>query len=162
MDAKALQAIPGVGASIAEKIVEFLQTGSVAAIEKLRAKIPAGVRAMTVVPGLGPRKAMLLYEQLGIDSVAGLEEAIAEGRLAGLRGFGAKTAENLLHGIQLARARDRPGADRHRDGHGRGDRRGHCRPCPGVCGAPTPARCAGCGRPSATSTSWPPPRTRGP
>ncbi len=104
MDAKALQAIPGVGASIAEKIVEFLQTGSVAAIEKLRAKIPAGVRAMTVVPGLGPRKAMVLYEQLGIDSVAGLEEAIAEGRLAGLRGFGAKTAENLLHGIQLARA----------------------------------------------------------
>jgi DNA polymerase (family 10) len=104
LDSKGLQAIPGVGASIAEKIVEFFQTGTVAAIEKLRAKIPAGVRAMTVVPGLGPRKAMVLYEQLGIDSVAGLEEAIAEGRLAGVRGFGPKTAENLLHGIQLARA----------------------------------------------------------
>src|SRR5882672_166383 len=52
LDAKALQVIPGVGASIAEKIVEYLQTGSVAAVEELRAKIPAGVRAMTVVPGL--------------------------------------------------------------------------------------------------------------
>ena len=104
LDAKALQKISGVGASIAEKIVEYFGTGQIAAVEELRAKIPAGVRAMTVVPGLGPRKAMQLYEELGIASVAELEEAIGEGRLKGLRGFGPKTAENLLHGIALARA----------------------------------------------------------
>jgi DNA polymerase/3'-5' exonuclease PolX len=104
LDVKALQQIPGVGASIAEKIVEYFTTGQVAAIEALRAKIPAGVRAMTVVPGLGPKKAMVLYEELGIASVAELEEAIKEGRLGGLRGFGPKTAENLLHGIELTRA----------------------------------------------------------
>lgn len=104
LDAKALQKISGVGASIAEKIVEYFGTGQIAAVEELRAKIPAGVRAMTVVPGLGPRKAMQLYEELGIASVAELEEAIGEGRLKGLRGFGPKTAENLLHGIELARA----------------------------------------------------------
>src|SRR5262245_9379773 len=79
LDANGRQASRGLGASIAEKIIDFFQTGTVAAIEKLRAKIPAGVRAMTAVPGLGPRKAMVLYEQLGIDSVAGLEEAIADG-----------------------------------------------------------------------------------
>jgi DNA polymerase (family 10) len=104
LDAKALQKIPGVGASIAEKIVEYFATGQIAAVEALRAKIPAGVRAMTVVPGLGPRKAMVLYEELGISSAAELEEAIREGRLSGLRGFGKKTAENLLHGIELARS----------------------------------------------------------
>src|SRR5512147_343059 len=104
LDARALQKIPGIGASIAEKIVEYFGTGRVAAVEELRAKIPAGVRAMTVVPGLGPRKAMQLYEELGIASVAELETAIREDRLKGLRGFGPKTAENLLRGIELARA----------------------------------------------------------
>jgi DNA polymerase (family 10) len=44
---------------------------------------------------------MELYEELGIDSVDALEEAIRGGKLAGLRGFGAKTEENLLHGIEL-------------------------------------------------------------
>jgi DNA polymerase (family 10) len=53
LDAKALQKISGVGASIAEKIVEYFGTGQIAAVEELRAKIPAGVRAMTVVPGHG-------------------------------------------------------------------------------------------------------------
>src|SRR5215217_2877197 len=66
LDAKALQKIPGVGASIAEKIVEYFARGQIAAVEALRAKIPAGVRAMTVIPGLGPKKAMLLYQELGI------------------------------------------------------------------------------------------------
>src|SRR6185369_7284289 len=104
LDAKELQKISGVGASIADKITEYFESGKIAAIEELRAKIPAGVRAMTVIPGLGPRKAMMLYEELGISSVAELEEAIREDRLKGLRGFGAKTAENLLHGIELSRA----------------------------------------------------------
>jgi len=104
LDAKELQKISGVGASIAEKITEYFENGQIAAIEALRAKIPAGVRAMTVIPGLGPRKAMMLYEELGISSVAELEEAIKDDRLKGLRGFGAKTAENLLHGIELSRA----------------------------------------------------------
>jgi len=104
LDAKELQKISGVGASIADKITEYFESGKIAAIEELRAKIPAGVRAMTVIPGLGPRKAMMLYEELGISSVAELEEAIRDDRLKGLRGFGAKTAENLLHGIELSRA----------------------------------------------------------
>lgn len=104
LDAKALRNIGGIGASIAEKIVEYFGTGQIAAVEQLRAKVPAGVRAMTVVPGLGPRKAMQLHEELGIASVAELEEAIRDDRLKGLRGFGPKTAENLLHGIELARA----------------------------------------------------------
>jgi len=103
LDLSELQKIPNVGKSIAEKIIEYFDSGQIQAVEKLRAKIPPGVRALTAIPGLGPKKAMILYEELGISSVDGLEEAIGEGRLAGLRGFGSKTAENLLHGIELAR-----------------------------------------------------------
>ncbi|HEY7225568.1 MAG TPA: DNA polymerase/3'-5' exonuclease PolX [Micromonosporaceae bacterium] len=105
LDSDELTKIPGVGASIADKIVEFRDTGRLAVLEELRDRVPAGVRAMTAVPGLGPKKAMLLYQTLGVDSVAGLEEAIDAGRLSGLRGFGPKTAENLRHGIEVSRAR---------------------------------------------------------
>ena len=103
LDLKGLQQIPNVGKSIAEKVVEYVDTGQIQAIEKLRARIPAGVRALTAVPGLGPRKAMVLYEELSVASLDALQEAIEAGRLAGLRGFGPKTAENLRHGIELAR-----------------------------------------------------------
>jgi DNA polymerase (family 10) len=104
LDLAELRQIPNVGKSIAEKVVEYRDTGQIQAVEKLRAKIPDGVRALTAVPGLGPRKAMVLYEELSIASIEDLEEAIEAGRLKGLRGFGPKTAENLLHGIALARA----------------------------------------------------------
>jgi DNA polymerase (family 10) len=104
LDLAELRQIPNVGKSIAEKVVEYRETGQIQAVEKLRAKIPDGVRALTAVPGLGPRKAMVLYEELSVVSIEDLEEAIEAGRLKGLRGFGPKTAENLLHGIALARA----------------------------------------------------------
>jgi len=104
LDVKGLQQVPNVGKSIAEKIVEYLAHGRIAAMDTLRAKIPPGVRELTAVPGLGPKKAMALYEELGIANVDELEEAIGEGRLAGLRGFGAKTVENLRHGIELSRS----------------------------------------------------------
>src|SRR5689334_15043483 len=54
LDAAALRKIPGVGSSIAEKIVEFRDTGHITVVDELRTRVPAGVRAMTEVPGLGP------------------------------------------------------------------------------------------------------------
>jgi len=101
LDEKGLRQIPNVGASIAGKIQEHLRTGAIHQLEELRAQVPAGVRRLTTIPALGPKKAMVLYQELGIDSVDALEEAIRGGKLAGLRGFGTKTEENLLHGIEL-------------------------------------------------------------
>ncbi|MEU6411701.1 DNA polymerase/3'-5' exonuclease PolX [Microbispora sp. NPDC046933] len=103
MDAAALRAIPNVGASIAGKIDEYLRTGSIHQLEELRTKIPAGVRLLTTIPTLGPKKAMVLYHERGVDSIEKLEDAIHAGALEGLHGFGAKTEENLLHGIEVMR-----------------------------------------------------------
>jgi len=103
LDAKGLQAIPNVGKSIAEKIEEMLDRGSFAALDRLRAEIPDGVRRMIGIPGLGPKKAMVLYRDLKIDDVDVLEEAIKDGRLHGMKGFGPRTEENILHGIDLMR-----------------------------------------------------------
>jgi DNA polymerase (family X) len=103
LDAKGMQAIPNVGRSIAEKIEEMLDRGSFAALDRLREEIPEGVRRMIGIPGLGPKKAMVLYRDLQIDDVDALEEAIKDGRLHGMKGFGPKTEENILHGIDLMR-----------------------------------------------------------
>ena len=53
-----------------------------------------------VVPGLGPKKAMVLFEALGVSSVDELAAAVAEDRVAGLKGFGTKTQENIARGLE--------------------------------------------------------------
>lgn len=104
LDAKGLREIPNVGKSIAEHVLEYLSTGTLPAVEEARAKIPAGVRRLLAIPTLGPKKAMTLYEDLHISSVPELLEAIEEKQLRGLKGFGQKTEENILHGVRLMRA----------------------------------------------------------
>ena len=96
--------VPNVGRSIGEKIHEFLTTGTVADLEGLRAKIPAGVRAVMAIPGVGPKKAMVLYQELGVDSVDLLVDAIGEDKVAALPRFGAKTQENIARGIAQLRS----------------------------------------------------------
>src|SRR5450755_3407118 len=100
----ALQKIPGIGKSIAEKIGEISATGTFGALERLRAEIPGGVLRLTKIPALGPKRALLLHTELGVSSPAELREAISAGRLTGLRGFGAKSEEKLLRGIDLLAA----------------------------------------------------------
>jgi DNA polymerase (family X) len=97
----ALQRIPGVGKSIAEKVGEITATGTFPALEQLRAQIPAGVLALTRIPALGPKRAYQLHAELGVSSPAELGDAIRAGRLAGLRGFGSRSEEKLLRGIDL-------------------------------------------------------------
>ncbi|MFI9150261.1 DNA polymerase/3'-5' exonuclease PolX [Streptomyces sp. NPDC053367] len=104
LDRKGLQEIPGVGRSIAEKIAEYFSTGRVSAVDELRARIPAGVRRLTAIPTLGPKKALTLYEDLGISSVEELVEAIHAEKLRDLKGFGPRTEENILHGVELLRS----------------------------------------------------------
>jgi len=100
MDRKQILKIPNVGASIGEKIEEVVRTGTFEALEELRAQIPPGVRGMIAIPGLGPKKAIVLYRDLGIADVEDLRRAVDEGRLADLKGFGAKTEENIRRGIE--------------------------------------------------------------
>ncbi|MFE2323026.1 DNA polymerase/3'-5' exonuclease PolX [Streptomyces sp. NPDC059385] len=95
LDAKGLKEIPNVGASIAEKVLDYLRTG------RVPAAVPAGVRELTRIPGLGPKRAMLLHERLGVATVDQLLDAIHAERLRDLRGFGEKSEENILAGISM-------------------------------------------------------------
>ncbi|WP_131742154.1 DNA polymerase/3'-5' exonuclease PolX [Actinomadura roseirufa] len=104
MDPAGLRAIPAVGDAIAKKVLDYTTTGTIRQVEELRLRIPAGVRALTAIPTLGPKKALAVYEELGVSSVDELATAIGAGRLRGLKGFGAKTEENILRGIELLRS----------------------------------------------------------
>ena len=103
LDVTALRAIPGVGASIAAKVAEYRESGSIRALDELRAKIPPGVLELTRVPGLGPKRALQLNRDLGVRSVDDLAAAIKAGRLDGLAGFGAKSEERIAAGIEVYR-----------------------------------------------------------
>jgi DNA polymerase (family X) len=100
LDPKGILQIPNVGKSIGEKIVEIQRTGTFADLEALRAQIPPGVRELMSIPGLGPKKAMVLYRELDVSSVPELVAAIEDERVAALKGFGGKTQENILRGLQ--------------------------------------------------------------
>jgi DNA polymerase (family X) len=101
LSAADLQRIPGVGKSIAAKVGEITATGTFAELEELRAGIPDGVRLLTKIPALGPRRALQLYRELEVSSPEQLKEAIEAGKLNDLKGFGPKSAEKLLRGIEL-------------------------------------------------------------
>lgn len=88
--------LAGIGKTLQEKIVSLLETGSTPATERLRAKFPPGLIAITHLPGLGPKRTRLLHSELGIDSLESLREAAAGERLRGVRGLGAKFEAAVL------------------------------------------------------------------
>ena len=87
--------MPGIGKTLEEKFRALDQTGDIPAAVKLRAKFPAGLIAVMHLPGFGPKRARRLYDELGVDSLDALRAAAEDGKIRGLRGFGAKVEENL-------------------------------------------------------------------
>ena len=103
-----LEAIPGIGKTLAAKIDELMRTGRLEAYEKLEAQVPAGVVEMLQIPDIGPRRAALFWQELGITSIEALEEAAREGRLRGLKGMGAKSEARVLAGIEALKRGSTP------------------------------------------------------
>ncbi|MBD3193829.1 MAG: DNA polymerase/3'-5' exonuclease PolX [Candidatus Lokiarchaeota archaeon] len=95
--------IPGVGESIAEEIVEYVETNTVERLEKLKKDMPIDLRSLSSVETLGPKKIKDLYNELGIKNLDDLENAAKEGKIRHLEGFGKKTEENILENIAFAR-----------------------------------------------------------
>jgi len=101
--AKELSNIKGIGKAIAQKLEEFLSTGKMKYYEELKASIPSGLMDMLKIPGLGPKKIKYLYEELGITTIRELEFECQENFLIDLPGFGKKTQDNILKGIEVVK-----------------------------------------------------------
>lgn len=95
--------IPGVGPDLAGKITEMATTGSLAFLAETRARVGAGLAALLRLPGLGPKRVRALRDELGVMDLDGLQRVLDEGRVAGLKRFGAKTEEKIRAGLERAR-----------------------------------------------------------
>ena len=78
--------IPGIGADLAKKITELVETGQSAYHQEQLAKIPRSLLDLLQLQTVGPQKVRLFYQQANIHSVDELEAAAKEGRLRELAG----------------------------------------------------------------------------
>ncbi len=98
-----LEKIPGVGKSIAEKIKEYIETGTIKKWEELKKEIPVDIESLSSVEGVGPKMIKVLYEKLGVKNIDDLERVARQGRIRRLKGFGVKTEKKILEAIEFAR-----------------------------------------------------------
>jgi len=96
---QALDALPGIGKGIADRIAHMLETGKIADLEALRKKTPVDVLALTAIEGIGPKKVRALWQALKVRSVAQLKQAAEKGRIRQLSHFGEKSEQKILEAI---------------------------------------------------------------
>jgi DNA polymerase (family 10) len=96
-----LGSVRGVGETLQEKITSLVNTGELLFYDELKARTPPGLLEMLRLPGVGPKKVKALYGELGIDDLDKLRQACLQGQVAGLKGFGAKTQQKILEGLEF-------------------------------------------------------------
>ena len=101
VDEGRLGEIKGIGETLKDKITTLMKTGSLPFLEDLRKKTPPGLLQMLGIPGLGPKKVKMLHDQLHIDTLEKLKEACETDQVAALKGFGEKTQQKILSGIDF-------------------------------------------------------------
>ena len=72
---RALMELPGIGKSIAQRLVEIISTGKSPYYEELKTQIPVDVTTLACIEGIGPKTVKVLYEELGITKIEELEKA---------------------------------------------------------------------------------------
>ena len=97
---QSLSSLPGMGDTLTDKITTFVTTGSLPYFDELKKSVPEGLLDLFELQGLGPKKIKALWEQLNITTLESLETAAKDGSIAALKGFGAKTAANLLESLE--------------------------------------------------------------
>ena len=95
MSVEEIQSLEGVGSAISAKIQELIESGKMKTLERYKAEVPAGIQKLVVIKGLGPKKIKTAWKELGVESAAELLYACNENRLIELKGFGAKTQEEV-------------------------------------------------------------------
>jgi DNA polymerase (family 10) len=95
--------LPGIGRSIAEKIMEIVKTGSLGYYENLKKEFSMDFESLHLVEGLGPKTIKKLYEELGIKDLDDLERAAKQHKIMELEGMGEKSEQKILENIEFAR-----------------------------------------------------------
>ncbi len=98
---KKLKEIKGIGEALSKKIEEYSEAGKMVYFEELTKEVPGSLLELMEIPNLGPKKIKVLYDVLGITNIGELEYACKENRLVHLTGFGEKSQEKVLKGIEF-------------------------------------------------------------
>jgi DNA polymerase (family 10) len=96
-----IKEVKGIGPGLAETIKDLVLSGTSKNYDSVKSSLPPGLLEMVKIQGLGPKRIKILFEKLKITSIPELKEACEKHRLAQLDGFGEKTEENILKGIEL-------------------------------------------------------------
>lgn len=89
-----LEALSGIGPTIAAAIREIVVTGHLRYLRRLEGDAPVET-VLCTVPGIGARTAHRIHVDLGVETLEDLEVAAHDGRLARLRGFGPRRVRAL-------------------------------------------------------------------
>jgi DNA polymerase (family 10) len=95
--------VPGIGADLAKKIVELVETGKCAYHQEQLQKVPRGLLDLLRLQTVGPQKVRLFYKELNIQSIDDLETAAKAGKLRTLPKMDVKSEENILKAIEVYR-----------------------------------------------------------
>ena len=100
-----VEQIHGVGKSIGAKIVEYLSTGKLSALDERRPRVPEAALRLMQIPGIGPKRAMQFARELNVQTIADLQAALDSGQIAALPRLGEKVAAALAQELQRLGAR---------------------------------------------------------
>lgn len=95
---QALEEIDGIGKDLAEKIEEFLRTGTIQTYETLKTPLPDEVKAWAKLPGLSESLVGYLYTRLSIRTLDDLERLVRSHMLRTMPGYSG-SEEQLLQAI---------------------------------------------------------------
>ena len=98
---KALMEIPGIGKGIAEHIESLLKGKRFSEYENLKKEIPVNISELSSVEGVGPKIIKILYKKLKIKNLVDLEKAAKTGKIRKLAGFGERSEQKILKGIEF-------------------------------------------------------------
>lgn len=96
-----LKELPGIGDRMVEHLTEIVETGEYSLRKKLLNKFPPTLLDLLELQSLGPKKVAFLYKTFKCCTVADLEKLAKEGKLRDLPGFGEKSEQNILKGVEV-------------------------------------------------------------
>lgn len=102
-----LDALPGIGPDLAGKIIEVVNTGTCALLERLRKELPPVIAELLKIQGLGPKRVRTLHQELGIETLEQLRQAAEQGRIRTVHGFGVKSEQQILETTRSLLQQDR-------------------------------------------------------
>jgi DNA polymerase (family 10) len=105
-----LQALPGIGVSLARSIHTLVVTGRLPMLDRLRGRMDP-ISLLASIPGIGPALGHRLHDELHIETLEQLEIAAHDGRLTEVGGIGPKKLQGIIDSLtaRLGRVRQRPG-----------------------------------------------------